>query len=67
MRQLLVLAVVVAGMSTTAFAQDDAPTRALTPAEQQQLDIDNKGRATQMTATRVFCGAKIGADCGRSA
>jgi hypothetical protein len=49
MRRFLLLALVVAGMTTTVVAQD-APVRKLTPAEQAQLDTDNKGRATAMTA-----------------
>ena len=52
MRQFLVLAlVVVAGMSTTVVAQEGT-VRKLTPAEQAQLDTDNKGRATAMTAAQ---------------
>ena len=45
----MVLALVVAGMATTVLAQENT-VRKLTPAEQAQLDIDNKGRATAMTA-----------------
>ena len=51
MRRFLVLVLVAAGMASTVVAQDSAaPTRKLTPAEQAQLDTDNKGRATPMTA-----------------
>ena len=49
MRRLLVLALVVAGMTTAVVAQEST-VRKLTPAEQAQLDTDNKGRATAMTA-----------------
>src|SRR6266567_4217681 len=49
MRRFMVLALVVAGMATTVLAQENT-VRKLTPAEQAQLDIDNKGRATAMTA-----------------
>ena len=48
MRGFLIL--LVAGMTTAAVAQDAATPRKLTPAEQAQLDTDNKGRATPMTA-----------------
>ncbi|HTB66197.1 MAG TPA: hypothetical protein VK727_08215 [Steroidobacteraceae bacterium] len=52
MRQMLVLAlVIVAGMSTAVVAQEGT-VRKLTPAEQAQLDTDNKGRATAMTAAQ---------------
>jgi hypothetical protein len=51
MRRFLVLALVLAGTTTTVGAQEaTTPTRKLTSAEQAQLDIDNKGRATPMTA-----------------
>jgi len=49
MKRLLILAVVAAGMTTAAVAQENT-ARKLTPAEQAQLDTDNKGRATPMTA-----------------
>jgi hypothetical protein len=47
MRRFLIL--VVAGMTTTVVAQD-ATVRKLTPAEQAQLETDNRGRATPLTA-----------------
>ena len=51
MRQFLFLALVAVGMTTTVFAQEGT-VRKLTPAEQAQLDTDNQGRATQMTAAQ---------------
>ena len=52
MRQFLLLAlVVVAGVSTAVVGQEGT-VRKLTPAEQAQLDTDNKGRATAMTAAQ---------------
>lgn len=47
MRRFLIL--VIAGMTTAVVAQQ-APVRKLTPAEQAQLDTDNKGRSVPLTA-----------------
>src|ERR1700709_1387155 len=49
MRGFLVLVLVIAGMATTVVAEEGT-VRKLTPAEQAQLDTDNKGRSTPMTA-----------------
>jgi hypothetical protein len=53
MKRFLVLALVAAGMTTAVVAQQIPPPRTtLTPAEQAQLDLDNKGRSTPMTAAQ---------------
>ena len=55
MRLFLFLAVMVAGMTANVFAQDGTePKVKLTPAEQAQLDTDNKGRVTPLTAEQFL-------------
>jgi hypothetical protein len=66
MRRFLFLALVVAGMTTAVVAQEST-TRKLTPAEQAQLDTDNKGRATPMTAEQWLARRRGGDQAQRKA
>ena len=66
MRRLLVLALVAAGMTTAVVAQEST-VRKLTPAEQAQLDTDNKGRATPMTAEQWLARRRGGDQAQRKA
>ena len=66
MRRFLVLALATAGMTATAVAQQIPPPETkLTPAEQAQLDTDNKGRATPMTAAQWLARRRGGNDAQR--
>lgn len=54
MKRFLVLVLVAAGVTTAVAAENviPPPRTTLTPAEQAQLDLDNKGRSTPMTAAQ---------------
>jgi hypothetical protein len=66
MKRSLVAALAAAGLASAALAQEtSAPRTKLTPAEQHQLDIDNQGRSTPLTAEQQLARMRGGSAAQR--